>query len=437
MYDRPVHPCWSWSHIRMRHVLRTFGLIGVLICATLVGGSRPADAHGIPDQFLQFGPGCLQGVLKASAPSSGVLRQEFVPAAASLSGVDVCLTITSSSAITMNIRTGTAASPGTIIASGSTSSGATSNSWLHIELASALTMTPGTPLVIELTGLGAFQWRGVCGQVGGTCLEPDVMDLYPQGVSSASPVVSDFGFVTYVPNDTDGDGVLDGIDNCIADANPGQQNNDRDFVDLSPWGKAFNDLTWPNSDTSGDVCDPDDDNDGLGDALEAALPGPSCPTATGPLNPSLRDTDGDLVLDGAECALGSNPNNGTQVPPNPTPPSTDSDSDRLSNTFETSIGSNPSNSDTDGDKVLDGVEYKYYNTSLNTANTDQDVCNDAKEIASVDANTSVNVLDLLNVAQAAGPSTGPKYVPDFDTNKNLNIDVLDLGFVAGQNGSCT
>ncbi|HEY8173152.1 MAG TPA: hypothetical protein VIH21_08685 [Dehalococcoidia bacterium] len=419
----------------MRHFLRTLGLIGALAGATLVGGPRSADAHGIPDQFLQFGPGCLQSVLKASAPSSGALRQEFVPAATSLSGVDVCLTITSSSVVNMSIRTGTAAAPGPVVASGSTSFGATSNTWLHIELASALTMTPGTPLVIELAGLGAFQWRGTCGQIGGACTAIDP-DLYPAGVSSAVPVVGDFGFITYVPNDTDGDGVLDGIDNCIADVNPGQQNNDRDFIDLSPWGKAFNDLTWPNSDTGGDACDPDDDNDGLGDALEAALPGPSCATATGPLNPMLHDTDGDLVLDGAECALGSNPNNGGSVPANPAV-GTDSDNDKLSNAFETNIGSNPNVSDTDGDKVLDGVEYKYYNTSLNFGNSDFDVCNDAKEVASVDANTQVNVLDLFNVAQAAGPSTGPKYVPDFDTNKNGSIDVLDLGFVAAQNGGCT
>ena len=43
--------------------------------------------------------------------------------------------------------------------------------------------------------------------------------------------------------DTDGDGAVDNSDNCPNDANPGQENND--------------------GDAQGDVCDTDDDNDGV------------------------------------------------------------------------------------------------------------------------------------------------------------------------------
>lgn len=45
-----------------------------------------------------------------------------------------------------------------------------------------------------------------------------------------------------VDNDTDGDGILDEVDNCPSDSNPAQNDNDNDFM--------------------GDICDVDDDNDG-------------------------------------------------------------------------------------------------------------------------------------------------------------------------------
>jgi len=70
-------------------------------------------------------------------------------------------------------------------------------------------------------------------------------------------------------SDTDGDGIPDSSDNCPNDANPLQENND--------------------GDSQGDVCDPDDDNDGLTDVDEGILG----------TNPTLVDTDGDGLVDGA------------------------------------------------------------------------------------------------------------------------------------------
>jgi hypothetical protein len=100
---------------------------------------------------------------------------------------------------------------------------------------------------------------------------------------------------TWTPPDSDKDGVHDTLDNCPDDANPQQEDNDGDGL--------------------GDVCDPDDDNDGLSDTYEAAI-------HTDPLNP---DTDGDGISDYDETLYdtieGYNPATDT----NPLSPNTDGD----------------------------------------------------------------------------------------------------------------
>jgi hypothetical protein len=72
---------------------------------------------------------------------------------------------------------------------------------------------------------------------------------------------------TWTLPDSDGDGVTDSVDNCPNDANPEQENND--------------------GDAQGDVCDDDDDNDGLTDTEEAAIG----------TNPFDADSDGDSISD--------------------------------------------------------------------------------------------------------------------------------------------
>jgi hypothetical protein len=202
------------------------------------------------------------------------------------------------------------------------------------------------------------------------------------------------------------------LDNCIGLWNPDQANADGNFTDQTP-PKVFDDLTWPSSDIMGDVCDDDADNDGIknSDEWTGALCGG---VSTSYLD---RDTDGDRIIDGAECTLvGTNPS----VITSPAPAACGAAGDA------------------DGDFVLDGRERCYYGTNTASANSDGDPCGDRREIASINGDTQVNVLDLQQVAAEAGayalPASNVKR--NYDVSKNGVIDVIDLSIVAGASGVC-
>jgi subtilisin family serine protease len=82
--------------------------------------------------------------------------------------------------------------------------------------------------------------------------------------------------------DSDGDGVIDALDNCIAVANPAQADFDGDGL--------------------GDACDPDDDNDQMPDDWEIA-------NGLNPLDPgdAAADPDGDGATNLQEYLRGTNP----------------------------------------------------------------------------------------------------------------------------------
>jgi len=241
------------------------------------------------------------------------------------------------------------------------------------------------------------------------------------------------------PSDVDCDGVTDSADNCVSAYNPDQLNTDRNFIDLHVFGKTFDDLTAANSDQVGDACDSDKDNDGLTNSDELNLgPGGSahalCPSASGPTDPLKADTDGDRVLDRAECALGTDPVNAASKPP--ASPSGDTDHDGLTDAFEATIGTNPTKADTDGDFILDGVEYKAYNTNPLVVNTDGDTCSDGKEIGSVNADLTVDTVDQSLVSSAQGAAPGPPYILDFDLNRDGVINSTDLLLLNKMLGAC-
>jgi hypothetical protein len=192
--------------------------------------------------------------------------------------------------------------------------------------------------------------------------------------------------------------------------NPDQANNDRNFIEMAP--RAYDDLTRPMSDELGDACDPDDDNDGLSDAQEGMV----CPGASAPTDPLNEDSDGDLVLDGVECALGTDPNDHTS---RPTPAQCGDVTDA------------------DGDGIVAFREYCYYGTNPNLADSDGDGCPDGLEMASIDGDRTVTFIDFAQIASALGTYTfpAPDYLANFDMTKDGSINIIDLYLAATQFGT--
>ncbi|MEX2225849.1 MAG: thrombospondin type 3 repeat-containing protein [Dehalococcoidia bacterium] len=225
-------------------------------------------------------------------------------------------------------------------------------------------------------------------------------------------------------SDIDGDGVLDVDDNCIDVANPGQENMPISPIDNGP--TPNDDITVPNDDNIGDACDADRDNDGLHDLLEliGCGFGPTDPGTTvlddtydddgdGDPVPPLGtdsdlsddgpswDTDGDGVLDGEECRLGSNPNNPLLKP----------------------AAQAGDNNDDDGDGISNRSERAGWGTLPHLTDSDGDGLSDCHEIADIDGNGIVNSTgDMTYVAEAVFILSPPTKsgVMDRDKSGTLN-----------------
>ena len=192
------------------------------------------------------------------------------------------------------------------------------------------------------------------------------------------------------------------------------------------------------SDSLGDACDPDRDNDWMldtGSHPTLGTPGEDVGCGSGPTNPLKSDTDGDTVVDGAECLLGSDPNDPASKPP--AQPPGDGDNDGLPAAVEALFGSSDSNPDTDGDGIPDGTEVKGWASSPSSQDTDgdsggDDGCRDDKEIASVNTDKQANILDVVLVARMAFGLLPPH--PALDINKDGAQNVLDV-VVAARNSN--
>ncbi|WP_437756186.1 DUF3344 domain-containing protein [Sorangium sp. So ce1389] len=170
-------------------------------------------------------------------------------------------------------------------------------------------------------------------------------------------------------DDTDGDGLVDELEDLIGSDPEDADSDDDGVVD----GQEPNFSDDHDGDGLINVLDPDSDGDGLFDGTELGLPcdnpatdagaGTCTPdadpdTLTYPLDP---DTDDGGVSDGVEDANHDGAiDEGETDPRDPADDvvADDSDGDGLSDSLEEMIGSDPNDADTDDDGAIDGQEQR-------------------------------------------------------------------------------
>lgn len=212
--------------------------------------------------------------------------------------------------------------------------------------------------------------------------------FYPSGIAHdgdnklfvADTLNHRYQVFTGTPTDSDEDGVPDSEDNCVNDANAGQENSDDDL--------------------NGDACDGDDDNDEVPDASD------NCPTVS---NLGQLDTDSDDI--GNACDTDDDNDGENDVDDNCP---LDSNSDQL-DTDSDDIG-NACDTDDDGDNVDDEIDNcpLAANPGQEDANENDigDACDDTPT-ASPTA-TPTGTLQPLSTPTATGtaaPTRTPTAVP--------------------------
>jgi len=282
----------------------------------------------------------------------------------------------------------------------------------------------------EQLGLCVTRSYGLCNPFSGSGNDNvDAIDL----VTAAGTDLDGDGIDDAVDPDDNGNGIGDGVadpcpadpdgdcvtasDNCPSVYNPAQTDSDRYLGNGPDINGANDDGTVPMGDSTGNACDDDNDNDGLADAIETS--GAPCASATGPTSslgditwvgghPTSRDSDGDAVLDGAECALGTNPNSAASKP------------------SATACGGT---GDDDGDGLLNKWETCAWGTSNASTNSDGAGAGDCKEAADIDGDGVLTFPgDVMGVANAYYGSVIQDVTMDIDGDGLITYpgDVLTI-----------
>lgn len=199
-------------------------------------------------------------------------------------------------------------------------------------------------------------------------------------------------------DDTDGDGLSDGVEVNTHETDPVAADTDGDG--LSDGAEVNTHQT--------DPLTVDTDGDGLDDAQEV----------DGPTDPTNKDTDGDGLNDDTEQNdLGTDPLK------------TDTDGDGLDDRKETTISSDPTKEDADGDGLDDYQEVEEHNTDPASADTDNDGLSDSEEVAAgLDPRNDDTDGDGLNDGDERAHDTNPK-------KEDTDGDGLDDGAEVNRHGT--